>query len=83
MKNDNRGRDEQRDQSDQARWMRSLGYFSIIVGDLVGFSAAGIGLGYWLVKKWNAPWWVLLLTSMTGLCLSMFRLYRMTQRDVE
>lgn len=64
-------------------WMRSLGYFSLIVGDLVGFTGAGIGIGYYAWTRWNAPWWVLLLTSLAGLSLAMYRLYKMTQRDME
>ena len=64
-------------------WMRSLGYFSLIIGDLVGFTGAGIALGYFAWKKWNAPWWVILLSSVSGLTLSMYRLYKVTQKDFE
>ena len=61
--------------------MRSLGYFSVIVGELVGFTGTGVAVGYFAWAKWGAPWWVLLLTSLAGLTLSMYRLYRMTQRE--
>ena len=27
--------------------MRKFGLFSVIIGELVGFTGAGIGLGYW------------------------------------
>lgn len=62
--------------------MRSFGYFSLILGDLIGFTGAGIGIGYLAWKKWGAPWWVLLLASLGGLAISMIRLYKTTQRDV-
>jgi RsiW-degrading membrane proteinase PrsW (M82 family) len=68
-------------EKDRAQWLRSLGYLSIILGDIVGFTGVGVGIGYYTWKKWNAPWWVLLLTSMGGLTLSFYRLYKMTQRD--
>lgn len=69
--------------SDDSNWMRSLGYFSIILGDIAGYTGAGVGLGYLAWKKWNAPWWVLLLSSMAGLALAFYRLYRLTVRDVD
>ena len=72
-----------KDDDSQAEWMRSLGYFSIIVADIAGYSGAGIAIGYFAWKKWNAPWWVLLLTSTAGLTFSFYRLYKMTQRDME
>jgi hypothetical protein len=67
----------------RAKWLRSLGYFSIIVGDLVGFSGAGVGLGYWLWKEHQMPWWIVLICSIAGLSISMYRLFRLTQRDVD
>ena len=69
------------DASGDSNWARSLGYFGIILGDIAGCTGAGVGLGYLAWKKWDAPWWVLLLTSMSGLCLAFYRLYRMTMRD--
>jgi hypothetical protein len=68
---------------DTPNWMRSLGYFSAIMGDLAGFTGAGVALGYFAWKKWNAPWWVILVTTMAGLSISMYRLYKMTQRDID
>lgn len=69
--------------SNDSNWMKSLGYFSIILGDIVGYTGAGIGIGYLAWKKWNAPWWVLLLTSMAGLTLAFYRIYVITVRDAE
>lgn len=59
-------------------WVRNLGLFSVIVVDLIGYTGAGIALGYLVWKKWNAPWWVLLLTSLAGLGLAMYRVYQLT-----
>jgi F0F1-type ATP synthase assembly protein I len=66
---------------DDSNWVRSLGYFGIIIGDIVGCTGAGVGFGYLAWNKWGAPWWVLLISSMVGLILAFYRLYRMIQRD--
>jgi hypothetical protein len=62
-------------------WVKGLGLFSVIVGDLLGFTGAGVGIGYWAWKKWGAPWWVLLLTTTAGLGLAMWQMYRVSQRE--
>jgi hypothetical protein len=62
-------------------WVKGLGLFSVIVGDLLGFTGAGVGIGYWAWKKWGAPWWVLLLTTTAGLALAMWQMYRVSQRE--
>lgn len=64
-------------------WVRKLGLLSVIVVDLVGYTGAGIGLGYLMWKKLGMPWWVLLLTSLAGLGLAMYHLYRVAEKDFE
>lgn len=66
----------------QRRWLRSLGLFSIIVSELLGFTGAGIGLGYLAWKKLGAPVWTVMILGMVGLGISMFRLNRMSQREM-
>ena len=66
---------------DRASQLRTFGLFSVIVMDLVGYTGAGIGLGYYLWKKQGAPWWVLLVFSMAGLSLAMYRLYQISKKD--
>ena len=61
-------------------WVRNLGMFSVIISDLVGYTGIGVGIGYLAWKKWNAPWWVLLLSSLTGLALAMVRVYQVSQK---
>ena len=61
-------------------WGRNLGMFSVIISDLVGYTGIGVGIGYLAWKKWNAPWWVLLLSSLTGLALAMVRVYQVSQK---
>jgi len=62
--------------------IRQIGLLAIIVSDLVGFVGAGVGIGYLAWTKWGAPWWVLLLSSLVGLTLAFYRIYRVSQREL-
>jgi hypothetical protein len=77
---------EDRTQSSQAsersQELRKLGLFTIIVSDLVGYTAAGMGLGYFAWTKWGAPWWVLLLSSVGGLSLAFYRIYQVSKKNL-
>lgn len=64
------------------RELRKLGLFTAVMTDLIAYTGAGIGIGYFLWKKWNAPWWVLLLTSILGLSWAFFRLYKLSQKEL-
>jgi F0F1-type ATP synthase assembly protein I len=63
-------------------WVRTLGLFGVIVSDLLGFTGAGVALGYLAWSKFGFPWWILLVTSLLGLAMAMYRLYKMSQRDM-
>jgi F0F1-type ATP synthase assembly protein I len=63
-------------------WARSLGLFSVIIADLVGYTGAGVGIGYLAWKKLGAPSWVLVVTSLAGLSLAMFRLYQRSSKEL-
>jgi hypothetical protein len=67
------------DSEDRKNWIRSLGLFTYIIGDLLVCTGLGIGAGYWAWKHWGAPFWVIMLTSMIGLGLAFYRLYRASQ----
>ncbi len=64
-------------------WARKLGLLSVIVVDLVGYSGAGIALGYLATSQLGAPWWVILMTSLAGLSLAIYRLYVIAKRELE
>ena len=74
-------RDSKKDAKTEENWKRGLGLLSVITADLLGYSGAGIALGYWLWKKVGLPWWVLLLFSMVGLGLAFYRLYEVSKKD--
>ena len=63
-------------------WVRQLGLFSVIVGDLVGYTGAGVALGYLAQTKLHFSWWVMPITSLVGLCLSMYRIYLRTRGTI-
>ena len=62
--------------------LKKLGIFSVVIGELAGFSAVGVGFGYWGYAHWGLPWWGLLLFSCLGLVLGFYRVYRISQKDL-
>ena len=68
--------------SEQGQNLRKFGLLGVIVGDLIGYTAAGIGLGALAWLKWGAPWWVLLLSSTLGLGLAFYRVYQISQKEL-
>jgi hypothetical protein len=68
------------DPEQRPEWLK-LGLLTSITADLLGFTGAGVGLGYWAWAKWGAPWWVLLVSSMAGLGVAMYRLYLLSRKD--
>jgi len=68
--------------SQNRAWVRLLGLFSVILVDLIGYPGAGFAMGYLLWKKVGFPWWFMVITGMTGLSLAMYRLYRMSNKDM-
>jgi hypothetical protein len=67
------------DSEDRKNWIKSMALFTYILGDLLVCSGLGIGSGYWAWKHWGAPFWVIIPTSMIGLGLAFYRLYRASQ----
>jgi F0F1-type ATP synthase assembly protein I len=65
----------------QGGQLRQIGLLTVIVSDLIGYTGVGIGIGYLAWSKWNAPWWVLVATSIAGLCLAFYRVYQLTKRE--
>lgn len=75
MKNSDPGR--------QKAWIRDLALFSVIVSDILAYTGAGIGVGYFAWKKLGAPGWVIAVTSTAGLAMAFFRIYKMSKRTNE
>ncbi|OFZ79903.1 MAG: hypothetical protein A2583_06465 [Bdellovibrionales bacterium RIFOXYD1_FULL_53_11] len=63
-------------------WVKKFGLASVMMVDILGYSGAGVGIGYLAWNKLGWPWWVILLTSTAGLVLAMYRLYRMFIREM-
>ncbi|MEK7397075.1 MAG: hypothetical protein AAB116_09075 [Candidatus Poribacteria bacterium] len=61
--------------------IRSLALFSVIIGDLLAFTGAGMAIGYLVWKKIGAPQWIIMFTALLGLGAAMWQLYRISQRD--
>lgn len=71
------------DPGSDSSWLKKLGLFGVIVADLLGLTGAGIGLGYLVWNKLGFPWWSLLVTSGAGLALAMYRLFKLTEKDLK
>lgn len=69
-------------ESDRAKQLQGIGLLAVIISDLIGYTGAGVGLGYLAFSKWGAPWWVLLVSSVAGLLLAFFALYKVSQRSL-
>ena len=61
-----------------ANQYKVLGLFSIIVGDILGFTGVGFGLGYLAWKWWAAPRWLMLVGALGGLVLAMWQVYQLS-----
>ena len=66
----------------QPSWVRKFGLLGVIVADLLGYTGAGLLIGYFLWAKLDLPWWVLLVTTTVGLVLAMYHLYFISQKEL-
>jgi F0F1-type ATP synthase assembly protein I len=67
---------------DRKDWAKGLALVSIIAAELLGYTGAGIGIGYWLWKKAGFPWWTILIFSSAGLVLAFYQLYQISKKDL-
>ncbi len=68
------------DKNPRPDWVRDLGLFGVILVDVFGYSCGGLAVGYLAWKKLGFPWWVMILTAVTGLGLAMFRVVQTTRK---
>jgi len=68
-------------EKDRQKMWRDLGLFSVIVTDLLGYTGAGLAIGWFLWKKWGTPMWLMAVLSVLGLCLAMLRIYKIVKSD--
>lgn len=68
------------DDSSRNEILRDFGLFAIVAGEILGFTGAGIGLGYLGWTRLGLPWWVLIVTSLAGLALAMWQIARAAAR---
>lgn len=66
-------------QEDRPDWLKDVGLLGVVASEVIGFSGAGLGIGWLLWKKLDWPWWVLILSALLGLTAAFYRIYRMTQ----
>lgn len=57
--------------------LRDFAIFGLAATEILVFTGAGIGLGYLAWTRWGFPWWIILVTSLSGLTLAMIQLWRL------
>ena len=67
--------------SEQKEWVKSLGYFGVIIGQLVGGTVVGLGVGWLLWKKLGLPSWTPMATTLLGVTAAFYRINQLTQSD--
>ena len=73
---------EDKKQDSRDGQFRKFGLLGTIVSDLLGYTGAGIGIGYLAWSRWGAPWWVLLLSSLIGMTYAFYRLYLISNKEL-
>lgn len=61
-------------------WLRALGVFGLIIADLVGFSCAGVGLGWTLYRYLGLPRLGIPVLGLLGLVLAFVQIQRVAKR---
>lgn len=56
--------------------LKQFGMFGLVLGQFLGASGAGVGLGWLLWKKAGFPWWILLVTAGGGLVAASYQVVR-------
>lgn len=59
-----------------------FGLLTIILADLIGYPGIGLGLAYFAHSKWGAPLWLLMPTTLIGLVLAFYQIYRISKREL-
>jgi F0F1-type ATP synthase assembly protein I len=60
---------------------RQLGLLSVISGILIGYTGAGVGLGYLAFAKLGFPYLTLVITGLIGFGLAMVRIYQVAKLE--
>ena len=63
------------------KMLRDLGLLSVIIADLLGYTGAGLAIGWYAWKNWGAPMWLMAVLSLIGLILAMVKIFKITKMD--
>lgn len=69
--------------SEKAKWAQSLGLFSLIVSELVGFTLGGLALGYGAHSYFGWPVWLAAITGLVGFSLGLYQVVRLSKKYLE
>jgi hypothetical protein len=74
-----RGRHFVANRAEKPDWLKDLGLLGVITSEILGFTGAGVALGYLAATRLGWPRWVLPIFAMIGLTLAFYRIYRATK----
>lgn len=61
--------------------IKKIGLVWVVLGEIVGSSLVGLGVGYVAWAKLNFSVWALVLCPMLGLAIGFYQVYKITQRE--
>ena len=61
-------------------WAKNLGLFSIIIGEIIGYTGAGVGIGYAAHHFAGGPVWLMAPGGVIGLALAFWQINRISRR---
>jgi hypothetical protein len=68
---------------ERSAMLKSIGLLGVITSEILVCTGLGGGLGYLAWARLGLPIWLIAVGGIAGLGLAMFRLYRVTQKDVQ
>jgi hypothetical protein len=57
-----------------------MAVYALVLGQFLGGTGAGIGIGWYLWKKMDFPWWTLLFTAAVGIFVASIQVIRYQRR---
>jgi|GEM_PF-3797922 len=57
-------------------WVRDLGIFGLVLTEVLGWTGAGMAIGYLSWKYGPVPMWITPVLALGGLVIALMRVYR-------
>jgi F0F1-type ATP synthase assembly protein I len=61
-------------------FVQAMAAYGFVLGQFLGGTGAGIGIGWYLWTKRGLPWWTLLITTALGILVASIQVIRYQRR---